>query len=290
MRKQLLTTVAAMAIATPALAADLSGGVEYNFIQDNAPSYTAVGDIEFSLGGIWTDVEDQDEKNFLEFQGWARANVPLGGMWNILPEVGGNAYFGGDLPDGFSTSTLGTNLHLWAGNGVRVGAFGGATFSVFNSLTFGQAGAEIEADMGNLTLGAQGFYTWWIDPCGGCGNPELYGVNAWIDLYLNSNTKLTGLFGWAQGNDLFGGPGETIDIYNAGGRLTHRFAGSPVNAFVEGSYLYGSNGGDGHMVNVLGGITIVLDGNRTQEEFDKMVPFTFRNPMVDLTGFSFSAL
>lgn len=235
---------------------------------------------------MWIEVSDeggQTNIDYLDFQGWARANVRLGSMWNIMPEIGGNALFGGDFPDGVSNTSFGGNLHLWGGDSFRYGAFGGATFGTATAYTFGQVGLETEADMSNATLGVQGFYSWYTGNCGGGCNPELYGANGWVDHHVTPNTKLTGQAEWVHVND-FTMPGQSTDLYGGGARITHRFAGSPLNVFAEANYWHAENGAKADYVYALGGITLALDGNGTQKDFDRgWAPFTFRNPLAKVS-------
>lgn len=271
MRKHFLTTVAAMAIATPALAADLSGGYAPppgDPLYSSAPM--VVGDLEMSLG--WTRVDFEGEESWNNFQGWGRANVPVGDTWNVLVEAGGGAAFGGDISDGFGVANFSANGHVWANrNDLRYGVFGGASYGVFDALTFGTVGLEAEVDMGNAVLGGQGFYSW-TDFCGSC---ESYGVSGWVDYYFTPNTKGTATLAWSR-TDV----GSDLDIFGGSARLTHRLTGTPLNVFGEASYYNIDLGPNGDAVNLLGGLTVMLDGpGYTQQEFDRNVPFTFRHPL-----------
>jgi len=280
MRKYFLTTAAVMAIATPALAADPSGGLSGGYV---APGDTVLssapmvaGDLELSLGRSQFDFDGGDEKSWNEFNGWARANVPVGGTWNLLVEAGGGAVFGGEFDDGTSLATFSSNAYVWSNtNGTRYGAFGGASFGVFLEETWGAVGLEAETDIGNATLGAQGFYSWWTGDCGG-DDCDLYGANGTLDYYFRPNTKATGTLSWARAFD-------DLDIWGASGRVTHRFDGTPINIFGEASYwhLDVCCGDEASTVTGLVGLTINLDGSGyTQQEHDGQVPFTFRNPII----------
>jgi hypothetical protein len=284
MRKYFLTTAAVMAIATPALAADPSGGLSGGYVGPGDPVLSSapmvVGDLELSIGRTNWEIEcpGECELSWNQFNGWARANVPVGGTWNILVEAGGNAVFGGDYPDGISLATFSSNAHVWSNtNGTRYGAFGGASFGVNGPAgndTWGAVGLEAETDIGNATVGAQGFYSWFTGDCG--GDCDLYGVNGWADYYFRPNTKATGTLSWARG---FGGD---VDIFGVRGRATHRLAGTAINVFGEAGY--SSADWSEPRVNVANasvGLTINLDGpGYTQQEHDGQVPFTFRNPII----------
>lgn len=280
MRKYFLTTAAAMAIATPALAGDISGagGLSGGYTPSSGdPVLSSVpmiaGDLELRLGRVWED-SNKSDTDFNNFEGWARANVPVGDTWNILVEVGGGATFGGDLPDGSSFSTHSVNGHVWANRGdLRYGVFGGSAFGGF---TLGTVGVEVEADFGNATLGAHGFYSW-AEPCEGSCDMDTYGASGWLDYYVSPNTKATGTLTWSQEGSLCGSPCDAT-VLSATARLTHRLADTSFNLFGEATYLNSeSELIDKDVVNVLGGFTIMLDGpGYTQQEFDRQVPFTFR--------------
>lgn len=276
MRRIFLTTVAAMAIATPALAADISGGyAPPSGDPVYSPAPMVVGDLEMALG--WSNIDsDEFDDSWSTFSGWGRANIPVGDTWNVLLEAGGGAAFGIDsLPDGVSFGNAGANAHLWANrDALRYGVFGGASFGTGGFATFGTVGVEMEVDMDNAVLGGGGFYSS-SDICGGC---DSYGVSGWVDYYLTPNTKATGTLSWSKTDlDL----GDDLDVFGGSGRLTHRITGTPVNIFGEAS-IYNAEFGsdDGNITNVLGGFTVMLDGpGYTQQEFDRNVPFTFRHPL-----------
>lgn len=282
MRKHFLTTVAALAIATPALAADLSGGYvppSGDPVYSSAPM--VVGDIELGLSWLDFDFNDEKSADVRKFSGWARANVAFGNTWNLLAETGGDAIFGGDVSDGFSQSAIGANAHIWGGaNGLRYGAFGGVSFGVDGETTWPVFGVEAEVDMGNVTLGGQGFYSWFSPD--GCGDCDAYGARGWVDYYFMPNTKVTGELAWTQVNDFFA---EENTIFGGSARVTHRFADMPINIFAEAGYWNVDSSGEcgiceGDGTTVSGGITILLDGaGSSQQTHDQMVPFSFRHPI-----------
>jgi len=281
MRKVLLTTVAAMAIATPALAADFNAGYAPPAGDPlYSPAPMIVGDLEFSLGWTQIDVDEVGSLDVNDFRGWGRANISVGETWNVLLETGGGAAFGGDIPDGFSIGNTAANAHVWADrDDLRYGIFGGASFGTAALFTVGTVGLEMELDMDNAVLGAQGFYSW-TDACSSC---DTVGVSGWVDYFLTPNTKATGTLAWSR-TDI--GLSDDLDIFGGSGRLTHRVTGTPVNVFGEASY-YNADVGSagGNVTNVMGGFTVMLDGpGYTQQEFDRNVPFTFRHPLNALTG------
>lgn len=273
---RLLTTAAAIALAVPAFAADadLSGAGYVPPPGDPVYSQTSMvaGDVQLALG--YTSIDGLgDEKSFWTFDGWARANIDLN-SWNLLVETGGGAFFGGDIPDGLNSPSINVFGHVWGGDNVEFGAFGGAGFQ---HVTIGVVGVEAEADVGNATLGGQGFYLFTSENV----DIDAWGLRGWADYYFTPNTKVTGEVVWAtfDGGDLFG----------ARGRVTHRFAGTPINIFGEGSYFTVSDA-DIDGFNVMGGFSVLFDGGApTQQEFDRSVPFDFRVPSVGfIEGISFS--
>lgn len=281
MRSILLTTVAAMAIATPALAADVNGGYappSGDPLYSSAPM--VVGDLEMSLGHYTVDRDG--EKSVDNFQGWARANVPVGDTWNILAEIGGSGFFNGVYPDGESFATVNTNAHVWADRGsLRYGVFGGASFGAYNALTYTSLGLEAEIDLGNAVIGGQGFYSWnGLEDCGGC-DLNATGVSGWVDYYLTPNTKATGTLAWLHASDIICCSGTDVDDFAGSGRITHRFAGTPVNIFGEASLSsFEAGPSDGTTARFSGGFTVLIDGQGyTQQEFDRNAPFSFRHPL-----------
>jgi hypothetical protein len=231
-----------------------------------------VGDLEFSLG--WTQIDIEGDADWNDFRGWGRANIPVGDTWNVLLETGGGAAFGGDIGDGLSLGNTAANAHVWANrDDIRYGVFGGASFGTLGLMTFGSVGVEMEVDMDNAVVGAQAFYSW-TDACGSC---DSQGVSGWVDYYLTPNTKATGTLSWSQ-TDL---GGDDLDIFGVSGRVSHRVTGTPVNIFGEASFYNGELGSDdASATNILGGFTVMIDGpGYTQQEFDRNVPFTFRQPL-----------
>lgn len=264
MNHRLLTTVAAIAFATPAFAADadLSGAGYVPPPGDPAYSQTSMvaGDIQLSFG--YNSIDGfGDEKSFWNVSGWARANVRMN-SWNLLVETGGGAAFGGDLEDGFNLPAYNLFGHVWGGDSVRYGFFGGAGYQF---LTVGVVGVEAEADIGNATLGGQVFYLFNSN-----ADFDAWGARGWADYYFTPNTKATGELVWATS--------DGTDLLGLRGRLTHRFAGTPINVFGEGNY-FNVLDEDVDGFGVLGGVSILFDGGApTQQEFDRTVPFDFRVP------------
>ena len=274
MRRILLTTVAMAAMTGAAMtgtalaqSADGYGYAPPSGDPMYASSPMVVGDIQLSLGRTWLD-DEKGNAEFNVFQGQGRANVAFGNSWNLLVESDGTAYFGGDY-DGYSEASYGAYGHLWRGAGtVRYGVFGGVTF---NDLTFGVIGAEAEVDMGNVTLGAQGSYSFADADC--CGNVDIFGLRGWADYYFAPNTKLTGELAWWKVDDDY----ESVDVVDVRGRVTHRFAGTPFNIFGEAAY-WSVSDYNMDFYSLTGGFTILLDGaGGTQQSYDQQVPFDYRS-------------
>jgi hypothetical protein len=268
MRKILMTTVATIAIASPAFAADMSHGS----IPGSAPM--VAGDFELSLGGGY---DDESEKTINRAGAWARANMPVNGTWNVLVEGGAIGDFNwGDGYEEKSESKFSVNGHLWTGDGTRYGAFGGATFGVWQE-TYGVVGVEAETDIGNATVGAQGFYTWLPGD-----DYDGFGGVLWGDYYFTPNTKATGTLTYTALDD-----GDD-NLFSASGRVTHRLDGTPFNFFGEASY--GAEDWDGSdLITVVTGsvgFTVNFDGpGYSQQEHDGQVPFSFRSPLAATTPY-----
>jgi hypothetical protein len=267
MKLRLLTTAAAVAFAVPAFATE-------HLPRSGDPLYSQTsiltGDIQLSFGYNKLDGDFlADEKTFWTFNGWTRANVRLN-TWNVLVEVGGGAAFGGDIPDGFNDPNFNAFGHVWGGDGVRYGAFGGA---LYQDITVGVVGVEAEADVGNATLGGQAFFLFSEFEDG-------WGLRGWGDYYFTPNTKATGDIAWATVD------GE--DLVALRGRVTHRFAGTPINVFGEATY-FTTSVDDFHGCSISGGLSLLYDaGLQTQQEFDRTVPFDFRVPALAGEGAFFS--
>ena len=95
MRAKLLMTASAIAIATPAMAADLSGYVPPSGDPIYSPAPMVVGHLSVGVG--IGDIDETDD-NVGIFTGVGRANIPFsGGVWNLELETGGGALWqGGD--------------------------------------------------------------------------------------------------------------------------------------------------------------------------------------------------
>lgn len=255
MRRILLTTAAAAAMASPALAEPpLSYGGPPN--SDSSFYSNVVGGLRV---GIYRVFPSEDEKNFSVFQGAGHANVHLGSTWNLLFETGGNAAF----EDGESESGVYANAHLWKGAGnFRWGVYGGVNFS---EATFGKLGIEAEYDVtSRITVGAQASY--------GFASPEDFDINVvglrgWWDYYITENTKFTGEVAYYNIDDDY----DSVDLWDFKKKLAYRFPGTPYNVFAQADY-YTSEGDHAWALGI--GASINLDHNGTQKAYDRTyVPF-----------------
>lgn len=249
MRMKLLASAAAMALATPAFAADL-GYVPPANDPVYSPTPMMVGHVELSLG--YLGVDGDGDTGF--FDGAGRVNIPFAGSWNLEVEAGGTAFF----DDDYDQSVLGAYAHLWTNLGAaRVGAFGGIADA---HDTVGTIGLEGEVDVtSNATLGAQVAYNF-VDGDDG------WGLRGWADYYFAPNTKANLELAWADtdGNDAWG----------ISGKLEHRFDNTPVSAFAEVGYLDADQGAEAYTVKL--GTRIFLDQQgMTLQDHDRQVPFDF---------------
>jgi hypothetical protein len=306
--RRLLFVSAFATLPLAAEAADLYP-TDYSFIQDNVPAASSiVGHLELAAGwqhlhvpsiqGLPVDTSLDADTGLAEAHG--RVNVPFAGNWNLEIEAG--ALFDFDQASNTSSFDCGVGCtgfgitsvtkrtqfdvygHLWGDwSGFRAGAFGGIRFlgqtaAILGTTTETQdeivsVGLEGEIDIGKVTLGIQGAYNDLIngreffDCGGGC---EFWSVAAWADLYVSPNTRLgVEAAAWL---DILG-----EDIWSVWGSAEHRFAGTPISAFIRAGY-QGDTGPGFETVTALGGIRVLFDGRMTLQRHDRNVPFTFRRP------------
>jgi hypothetical protein len=260
--RSLLLASAVTLSAAPAFAADLGYAPPAG-----DPVYTAAplglaGHLELALGVASADDLFEDDDSVGIFQGYGRANIPMmGGAWNVLLETGAVALF----DDGYSTTTSGVYGHLWTNfSGLRVGAFGGAAFG---GPTVGTVGAEVEGDVGALTLGGQASYSWTSDDF----DADIWGLRGWADFYFTPNTKLGADIAYAN---IDAGMGDG-DVWALSGMAEHRFAGTPISAFGRLSYVDLDEAGDA-WVGLLGARVFLDNPGSTLQDHDKAVPFDYR--------------
>jgi len=260
MRGTLLTTVAALALATPAMAADLGYVPPIEDPVYSPAPMAVVGHLQLGVGIADSDFSD----SVGVFTGWGRVNIPFSAGWNLQLDVGGGALF----EDGESYSHIGTYAHLWGNvGGARLGVFGGIDFPT--GAEIGTIGLEGEFDVGNVTLGAQGSYNSVIDT-----SFDFWGLRGWADWYFNPNTKVGGELAWWEG--------DGDDLWGASLDIEHRFSGTPVSAFAEVAYI-DADGDDAWSAMI--GARVFMDGGLTLQEHDRQVPFDVRGPGFSGIGF-----
>jgi opacity protein-like surface antigen len=251
MRTKLLLTVSALAMATPALAADMSGPyLPPSGDPIYSPDPMVVGHLSIGVG--IADIDETDENVGL-FTGAGRANIPFGaGTWNLQLETGGGSFFQSD----FSYSTIGAAAHLWTRlNGAAIGVFGGVNFPT--GTTIGIVGLEGEAYLGPVTLGADGAYNW------GDGF-EFWTTRGWADIYATPN--------WRFGGELMYASGDIGDGWGASLDTEYRFDNSPFSLWAEGAYTSVDDGGD--VWAGLVGFRVFMDGaGTTLQQHDQQVPW-----------------
>lgn len=255
-----LLASAMAAAAVPALGADL-GDVPPagDPIYSPAPM-GVVGHLELGVGLL--EVDDFYDDSIGIFQGFGRANIPFsGGAWNLELETGATALF----DNGYSEAGAGVYGHLWTNfSGVRVGGFGGAAFG---GPTIGTVGAEVEGDVGNLTLGAQGSYSWTDEDF----SAEAWGLRGWADFYFTPNTKLGADVAWAN----IDFDGVDVDFWQVSGIAEHRFANTPISAFGRVTYADLDEGGDA-WTGMIGARVFLDNAGSTLQDHDRAVPFDYR--------------
>ena len=253
-------TVSAIAIATPALAADLYTPAYVPPANDPvySPEPMVVGHLSMGLGIVNFDggLFDSSDDNVGIFTGAGRANINLGGAWNVELETGGSALF----KDGSSYSSVGVAGHVWTKlNSAAFGAYGGVNFPT--GATVYTLGLEGETYLGNLTLGANADYNW-VDTGGGSG--DFWDLAAWADVYFTPDFRLGGALGYASG--------DIPDTWSATLDTEYRFSGTPFSGWAEASYASADGGADvwGGML----GVRVFMDpAGTTLQQHDRDVPW-----------------
>jgi hypothetical protein len=257
MRARLLATATVVIVASPATAADLSGGyIPPAGDPVYAPGPMVVGHLSLGVGVLNDDgLFGVDDDTIGVFSGAGRANVSLGGPWNLQFETGGQALFN----DGSSLSTVGVAGHLWTRlNSSAVGVFGSADFP--SGATVGTVGVEGETYFGNVTLGADASYSW-SDNIG-----DFWRVGGWADYYFTPDLRFGGAVDY--------GAGDIPDTWSAGIDTEYRLPGTPFSVWGEVSYSNVSGGGgDVDIWSGLLGLRVFMDGGGTLQQHDRDVPW-----------------
>jgi len=263
MRKYFLALTYVVAVPFVAEAADL--GLDYNFIQDNAPVQPSiVGHLQLGLGYFDESPSPPDEYNWL-FEGAGRGNVEV--VWaNVELEFAGDAAFGSG---GTSTSSIGLAGHIWGGtDNVAFGVVGNVIFPSGDILY--AVGAEAEVYLGSVTLGTD-FRYFWDDSC--CAG-DFWLARGWAGVYVTPNARIGGRVDYASYD---GGVEEWF------GSVTgeYRFAGTPISGWIEGTYLnVDASGSTTETWAGLVGIRVFMDAEGTTlHEHDKLVPWQSLNSL-----------
>jgi len=256
MGKKLLLSAAAIAIATPAFAADLYAPY---VPPTNDPVYTpgpmVVGHLTMGIGFVNFDGSNPFEDDTVGiFTGAGRANINLGGAWNLELETGGTSIF----DNGYSFSSVGVGGHLWTRlNGGAVGVYGAADFP--SGATVGTAGVEGQAYLGNVTLGANASYSW-SDNLG-----DFWQATGIASIYVTPDLKL--------GGSLAYGDFDGFEAWSAGLNTEYRFSGTPFSAWGDVNYSSYSSGGPDVLAGLVG-FRIFMDGaGTTLQQHDRDVPW-----------------
>lgn len=179
------------AIAAPAFAADLSGGIAPP-IGDPvySPARVVTGHLNMGLGFFNFDtLPGFSDETVGMFAAAGRANFVLSDTWNAQVEAGGFTLF----RDGDSASAIGAVGHLWTKlDNAAVGVYGGVNDTVFGA-TVGMLGVEGEMYLGDVTLGADANYNW-------SSGTDFWRAAGWADLYLNPNFRVGAELSYAAGD------------------------------------------------------------------------------------------
>lgn len=188
------------------------------------------------------------------FVGAGRANINLGGSWNVELETGGAALFN----DGSSLSTIGGAGHVWTKlNSGAVGVYGGVNFPTGGTIY--TLGLEGEFYLGNFTLGGDIDYNWADGGLGGAVG-DFWSSSLWADAYLNPNWRVGGEFEYY---------GDNVDTWIASLDTEYRF-GSPISGWAKVSYADAS--GSEAWAGLLG-VRVFMDGGMSLIDHDRNVPW-----------------
>jgi hypothetical protein len=250
MRKHALTIVA-MAISTPALAADLSGSyVPPSGDPLYSPNLTIIGDASAAYEFYG------DDEGYQENIGEADARVLF--RWNNGFSIQASAFGGYDFDHDIGFYNVGTDI-FFANQNFAAGIYAGVSDYDGSPEANYYYGVEGVVFAGNLDIG------------GGAGGGSRNGfMEAWgyVRGYVGANTSVLGGLYWDADDD--------FTDYGVYGEVEHRLAGTPVsfwaNAFV-GPY----DDGFGYDVTEYGarvGVRIFCDpAGTTLQDHNRLMPF-----------------
>lgn len=267
MRRLLLSTTALMALAIPAVAADLGVPPSGSPLYSSAPMVS--GDMSAALGGAWASGEGESQ-SLGAYDTSARFALPL--VSGISFE--GELIDAGVFQDGASLNNFLGLAHFYTQSpGYAVGVFGGAGSAYFASLW--QAGLEAQAYWGNFTGEGSIAYTSLYK-----GHASLWTGRLGGRYYFTPDTKLSlgvdyvSLDGMGSGSN---------DAWGVDGGLEHRFSGTPWSGFVKAAYLDASGA---HVTTALAGIRVSLDApGSTLQSHDRLVPWQSNLGILGFAGF-----
>lgn len=243
-------------MATPAFAADLYAPyIPPSNDPVYAPAPMITGDLSLGIGFLNSDGSFFESDDTIGvFTGGGRANINLGGAWNVMLETGGTALF----DNGYSYSTVGVGGHLWTRlNGGAVGVYGAVDFPT--GATIGTVGVEGKAYLGNVTLGADASYSW-SDNAG-----DLWRIRGDADYYFTPDFKIGAELAYVDYQ--FG------DSWSAGVNSEYRFTGTPFGAWGAVNYTNFSSGGPDVWTGLVG-INLYMDAPAsTLKQHDEEVPW-----------------
>jgi hypothetical protein len=254
MRARHLAIAVVAATASPAMAADLSGGFAPPAGSPlYAPQSMVVGHLLLGAG-FWNDNGYFNDDTVGVVSGAGRANVSFGHGLNFEIESGGQSLFN----DGNSVSSIGAAGHLWTRlNSGAVGAFGSVDFP--SGATVGTLGVEGETYFGDITLGANAGYSW------SDGLGDFWSVGGWADYYMTPDFRFGGALDYSAG--------DIPDTWTASVDTEYRFPGTPLSAWGEVNYSNVSGGSEADIWSGLLGFRFFMDGGGTLQEHDREVPW-----------------
>jgi hypothetical protein len=311
MNHLLLSTVAALALAAPAFAADLGAAPDYSYASEPAaaPTWAAYFDIHggyafgdesfdetFGIPPFFSSDDDFDQWNI---GGAARAAAYLSSVFLIQGDVWAN-YIDGS---GDGTDNEGGDFDFDF-NGTFAGAGGHLAYSLAPGSLFGvhgsygwtsidndglesddgfvNVGLESAHEFGALRLYGQGGYVFAVN-----GDAEDFDVDGWygigkLTLYANDNFAISGVGGYSQISSN-SPPGQQDDVWQWGATIEAKPWDLPVSLYASylGSHIDGSSDfteNDGTQHSFFAGLTFIANAP-TLRERDRTVGLKDMNPI-----------
>ncbi len=296
MKRFLLTSVAAIAIAAPALGADLGGAPDYSApsVEPSAATWAAYFDVhagygmgsEDKVGGIFDYDEDWDE---LVAGGAARAAYFISPSFSIQGDAWANYYNGEADGNGFlgpydydfedTYAGVGGHFTYNAAPGSLVGLLASYGWALGEGEDDGFANVGVEAahEFGAFRLYGQAGYTVGVD--GPSEDADTwYGVGK-LGYYFNDNMVLSGSFGYGSTD----WSGADQDILSWGASFEAKPWQAPVSIYAayQGTHWESGSGsidvdGDEHVF--LLGAKFMMNSSTIRER-DQTVGLKDMNPI-----------